>query len=780
VTASEFAFLALGLVLGVASGAALVEVLRARPLGGREIRVTVAPNSIHPRRAATLADDAFSDGAAGPAAGGPGDRRWNDADAAPTDDTDPGRRTDDRSPDLAPHGDLGPFVRTPVQDKPDGGPTGGPSTSSIVALGGAAPAIPGAAVMWPSPTAAAMSARMVAVPMSLEPDPITQALRATVAPNSIHPRRAATLADDAFSDSAAGPAAGGPGDRRWNDADAAPTDDTASGRRTDDRSPDLAPHGDLGPFIRTPVQDKPDGGPTSGASTSSIVALGGAAPAIPGAAVMWPSPTAAAMSARMVAVPMSLEPDPITQALRATAARVAVAATGAGGSLRPAPDSRGEGAASAGLNPRGEISEATKGQAGPEPPTPTASSSTAASPAAADRAPVAAPPSGGGAPSDAGPCAEERRVAEERCAVASRAREGAAGAAEALRATQRAYDAHVGNAEAAATAADPRSVRSAKEAAQRRFRDARSKATTREAVEGAARAWLSEINDINRDTREATVRMERDRAAATALAPVLERLAVEDDAARISAERADEACIAAREAVALCDEARTLEVAAAAAASSQAPVQDRIAPAMPAPEDEFEPTTPMGSRAGEDAVLIRILRGDREAMLAAVAKLAGDDIESRRRWQAWLSALAEALIARSIEASAFDFPLEHFFWGPFSQTTNRDIAAALASIGYRFDGFGGWADERVPSQRDLSMAVGYAGEDPMRIRRWPTEPEMLELLAEVRVAADEYIAGAAGGLTLGEMVTLLGRRADALTELWNEWGIVRPILLEAI
>jgi hypothetical protein len=49
----------------------------------------------------------------------------------------------------------------------------------------------------------------------------------------------------------------------------------------------------------------------------------------------------------------------------------------------------------------------------------------------------------------------------------------------------------------------------------------------------------------------------------------------------------------------------------------------------------------------------------------------------------------------------------------------------------------------------------------------------------VRVAADEYVAAAAGGLTLGELVTLLGRRADGLTELWNEWGSVRPILLEA-
>ena len=53
-------------------------------------------------------------------------------------------------------------------------------------------------------------------------------------------------------------------------------------------------------------------------------------------------------------------------------------------------------------------------------------------------------------------------------------------------------------------------------------------------------------------------------------------------------------------------------------------------------------------------------------------------------------------------------------------------------------------------------------------------------IVDVRVAADEYVADAAGGLTLGELVTLLGRRADALTELWNEWGTVRPILLAAI
>jgi len=132
-----------------------------------------------------------------------------------------------------------------------------------------------------------------------------------------------------------------------------------------------------------------------------------------------------------------------------------------------------------------------------------------------------------------------------------------------------------------------------------------------------------------------------------------------------------------------------------------------------------------------------------------------------------------------VRATSLDFPLDHPFWGPFTQSQNRDISAGLSSLGFRFDGFGGWVDDRVPSQRDLSLAVGYAGLDPMRVRRWPTEPETRDLLRDVRVAADEYVIGAAGGLSLGELVTTPGRRADGLTDLWNQWGLARPVLLEA-
>ncbi len=71
--AIEFAFLALGLVVGVASGAVLVMLLgRRKP--ERHVRLTVSHDAV-PRRGATLSTDAFSNAAAEPARGGPADRR---------------------------------------------------------------------------------------------------------------------------------------------------------------------------------------------------------------------------------------------------------------------------------------------------------------------------------------------------------------------------------------------------------------------------------------------------------------------------------------------------------------------------------------------------------------------------------------------------------------------------------------------------------------------------------------------------------------------------------
>jgi len=90
---SELASLALGLVLGIATGAAIVVISGSRH-PTHEIRLTVTRDAV-PRRASTLAADAFAGLHDGPAPGGPGDRRSIDRDMPIT-------RTIVRSPGVAP------------------------------------------------------------------------------------------------------------------------------------------------------------------------------------------------------------------------------------------------------------------------------------------------------------------------------------------------------------------------------------------------------------------------------------------------------------------------------------------------------------------------------------------------------------------------------------------------------------------------------------------------------------------------------------------------------
>jgi len=233
---------------------------------------------------------------------------------------------------------------------------------------------------------------------------------------------------------------------------------------------------------------------------------------------------------------------------------------------------------------------------------------------------------------------------------------------------------------------------------------------------------------------------------------------------------AEAACLAAREALAACEEAEAGGVVGhMPAMPSQAP-----------PGDAVDGDDPLAAAlgGGGDPRIFRLLHGDRAALTELVTAMAGEDPTARRHWQTAFADLVDAILADSITAGSLDFPSEHSFWGPFTLEQDREIAGALASLGYRFDGLGGWVDGRVPAQRDLSLALGYAGLDPMRIRQWPSETEMTELFRDVQVAAAEHLAAEAGDLTLGELVSMLGRRADGLAEVWNHWGRVRPLLLE--
>jgi hypothetical protein len=590
VTVSEFAFLGLGLVLGIATGAAIVEIVRGRPKAAREVRVTVAPGSVPKRRPATLAEDPFTPRYRAPARGGPADH--------------------------VPAAEAG----EPVPDR------------TAVRSGPTAPAEANGTAERP----------VVGIPIRPETDRALASLRAS----------AASSAEQAMADQSLSLEA------------------ILAGRR---------PAG-VGARTTAPVRGWTDGR----AATAALVASAGARKAL-------------------------------------------------------ASESRG-------------LASESRTAASPSP-----------TPAVAPRA--------AGAVDDV--CSELRRTADERCTIAGRAREQATAAQEALRAGQRAYDDHHGRAEQAAMQADPRRIRTAKEAAQGAFRLARSGARTREGIEAAARDWLTQINRINREARDAAGRVNKERDAAAALVSRIERLTVEADAARISAESADAACVAARQAVADCQEAVT-------ARTRQAPAAQRVpavASALGQEDVDERPQTMYSAGSRGEPAITRLVRGDRDMLVALAEELSGTDTAERQRWQANLGHFVEAVIARAIEASKLTFPLEHPFWGAFTLAQNRDVMSALSSLGYRYDGVGGWMDDRLPGQRDLSLAVGYAGLDPMRIRRWPNESEMTDLLQDVEVASDEFIMEAAGGLTLGELVDALGRRADDLTDLWNDWGRVRPLLL---
>lgn len=371
-------------------------------------------------------------------------------------------------------------------------------------------------------------------------------------------------------------------------------------------------------------------------------------------------------------------------------------------------------------------------------------------------------------------CADERRIATERCELATRARAQADFAGDALRQAQRTYDAHESAAHEAKALADPRAIQAAKETAQGGFRVAVRTADGPEALEAAARDWLTEINRINTEAMNAGARAAKEQAAAEEIGARLERFSLEADAARIAADNADAACLAARAAVADCEEGITV----ATAAVPSEPVSTRSSPFERVPGLEEDESLGIALSAGGTPRIFRLLRGDRVAMNTIVTAMAGDDGEARRRWQLQLTGLVEAVIADAIEAAFLVFPDEHAFWGQFTGEQNRDITKALSSLGFRFDGLGGWVDGRFPSQRDLSLALGYAGLDPMRIRQWPNEDATAGLFRDVSVAADEYLAGVAGDLTLAEMVTMLGRRADSLADIWNQWGRIRPLLLE--
>ncbi|MFI5261279.1 MAG: hypothetical protein ACHQZR_01840 [Candidatus Limnocylindrales bacterium] len=374
-----------------------------------------------------------------------------------------------------------------------------------------------------------------------------------------------------------------------------------------------------------------------------------------------------------------------------------------------------------------------------------------------------------GTEAPAGPCAGARQLAAERCQVAGEARDLAERAAHSARDARREYDGAVLEAETAARDADPRAIAARKEAARRAFHEATAAAHERRDLELAATVWLTEINRINQERRAALAAADAAGRRMEALLPVIERLTLAADAARITAETATAACNDARGALAACEEA----LIAGGATEAIAPPGDR----EPEPADDgADEGRELLRASGRQPAIYRLLHGDRDA-LTRIVDAAAATPEERRQLQLSLSGFVDAIVAGAIEQAFLDFPADHPFWGQLNRAESRQVAVGLAGLGYRFDGLGGFEGSRVPSGRDLSLAVGYAGLDPRRMRHWPSEADSHELYRGVSVAADEFLASAAPDMSLAELVAILGRRSESLADLWNQWGRVRPLLL---
>ncbi|MES2209630.1 MAG: hypothetical protein V4515_05530 [Chloroflexota bacterium] len=206
--------------------------------------------------------------------------------------------------------------------------------------------------------------------------------------------------------------------------------------------------------------------------------------------------------------------------------------------------------------------------------------------------------------------------------------------------------------------------------------------------------------------------------------------------------------------------------------------RERIAPTsfLPSASDAPRPRVFVPEPLDETPALTRILRGDHHALYAITAALAGVHVADRRSWETAIRSMTDSIVAAAITEGWLDFPVGNPFWDTFTIAQCRAIAGALATTGHRFDGIDGWAESRIPSYRDLTIAVADAGLEPRRIRAWPTQEEIGDLYLEVTAAPDEYLATHAPHLELEEVHALVGVGGSERARLWAEWDRVRAIM----
>ncbi|MBA2570737.1 MAG: hypothetical protein H0V04_06110 [Chloroflexi bacterium] len=358
------------------------------------------------------------------------------------------------------------------------------------------------------------------------------------------------------------------------------------------------------------------------------------------------------------------------------------------------------------------------------------------------------------------PSTELRQRAEEACARSAELRATATAAAETLTHRRAELQAVETRLERAQVAADPSVVAEAKGHAQHAYRRARQGADDER---GAVAVWMREIDGLNRESRAARARLgqvRRDVTDAQQAADAAERIA---DAERIRAEMAIDACREARQQLAACEES---DVAPAAA------------PTVPALVAADGPAS-LGDAPVERAPLVieRLVGGDRSVLHGVARQLADETGQEVTRVMLLLQELVEGLVASAADEGYLDFDEGHPFWGQFTLDEARVIVRALAGMGFRYHARDGWLGGRQPGPGELALALAYGGYDVRGVGGMPSASSIARLFDGARVATEDHLAVRAPSMTLDQVLSMLGGRADPLGELWDSWGRIRPLLL---
>jgi hypothetical protein len=375
-------------------------------------------------------------------------------------------------------------------------------------------------------------------------------------------------------------------------------------------------------------------------------------------------------------------------------------------------------------------------------------------------------------------CVEAQAAAASACAEAERLVKAGRQAAEDLRLARR-QRAELANDLESVRLGDRQTLRAAKDEAAHAYRREYEMARDEGALMVATATWMGDVSRLNHDARRAVRHAQTLGTRQAEIDGLVERLELAANAARVAAESAAEVCVNARKKLAACQEAQRASAKTTAAEARTVPPPPPPPPAEPMPSLQRASAVPPPPISKADGVpaIITVVSGDRPRLQQIVPRLAEELGEDAGRLQLLLLDLREGLIESANRDCVYVFPPDSQFWSQFNESEARRLAAGLATLGRRFDGADGWEGGQVPTPREMAMAMSLAGRDLRSVRYMPAGTQLETLWRGVTVAVAEHLITRAPDLRLDMMQRLAGDRAEALTELWRNWELLRPLLL---